>query len=139
MRTNDSAPTVSGLLMIHEPEHVAALCALVSCNQSLSRWITRSASSKKKKTGVELDPVKVQEARQLEDLDNIEQFGVCTVITLSEARQRGLKLVCAKWLDDIKTVDGDPTAVRSRLVATEINSLRGRMSTSPFFQSSVPG
>ena len=59
---------------------------------------------------VELDPAKVQQGRQ----------GVRTVITLSEVKQRGLKLVYAKKHDDTKTVDGDPTAVRSRVVATEI-------------------
>ena len=41
-------------------------------------------------------------------VDNIDRFGVRTVISLSEAKQRRFKLVYAKWLDEIKTLDGDP-------------------------------
>ena len=73
------------------------------------------------KIGVGLDPVGVQQGRHWE-LDNIELLGVRTVITLSEARQCGFKLVYAKWQDDVKIVDGDPTAVRSSLLAAEIKS-----------------
>ena len=69
-------------------------------------------------TGVDFDLAKVQHGRQRE-LHNIERFGVRTVITPSEAKQRGPQL---GWLGDTKAVDGDPTAVRWRLVATEINS-----------------
>ena len=73
------------------------------------------------KSGEPLDPLKVREGRQRE-MDNIEKFDVRKVIPLAEARQRGLKLVHAKWLDDVKPTPQDPHAVRSRLVATEVNT-----------------
>ena len=127
-RTNDS--TVSDLLMVHDPEHVTALCgaslgSLCGTTSELQQVFVTVEHQKRifgAETWVELDPrTRVQQGRQGE-LDNIERFGVRTVITLCEAKQRGLKLVCAKWLDESKTVSGDPTAVRSSLVATEINS-----------------
>ena len=61
---------------------------------------------------------------------NCERFGVRTVIVLSEARQRALKIVCVvKWLD-VLTLEGDARRCEvEALVATEINSY-GRMDVS---------
>ena len=57
-------------------------------------------------------------------MDNGERFGVRTVC--------GLKLVFPEWFDHIKTVDGDPAAVRSRSSIL----LRARMSAIYFNQTS---
>ena len=60
------------------------------------------------------------EGRQRE-VQNIIRFGVKQDIPLEVARRQGMTIVYAKWLDDPKPIEGDPDAVRSRLVATEVN------------------
>ena len=122
---NKRQRTVSGLLTIHGQStqgcRVAHLLG-ISAEAPQPVFVTvEHQSIFGAKTGIELDPTKVQQGRQRE-LDNVERFGVRTLITLSEDQQRGLELVQATWLDDIKIVDGDDTAVRSRFVATEISS-----------------
>ena len=43
-------------------------------------------------------------------------------IQLQEARVKSLEIVYGKWLDDVKGTPEDPDAVRSRLVATQVNT-----------------
>ena len=43
-------------------------------------------------------------------------------IQLQEARINSLDIVYGKWLDDVKGTPEDPDAVRSRLVATQVNT-----------------
>ena len=127
---------VGGLPSLHEPGYVSCpsdsalsyLCAGSAATEgnpeALPYTITVLQEGKTvygTKSGLPLDPAKVREGRQLE-MDNIEKFGVRSVISLAEAKQRGLKLVHAKWLDDVKPTTADPNAVRSRLVATELNT-----------------
>ena len=43
-------------------------------------------------------------------------------IQLQEARAQNLEIVHGKWLDDVRGTPEDPKAVRSRLVATQVNT-----------------
>ena len=47
---------------------------------------------------------------------------VAEPIQLQEARAQNLEIVYGKWLDDAKGTPEDPYAVRSRLVATQVNT-----------------
>ena len=47
---------------------------------------------------------------------------VAEPIQLQEARAQNLEIVYGKWLDDAKGTPEDPDAVRSRLVATQVNT-----------------
>ena len=58
----------------------------------------------------------------LGELANIEKLEVAEPIQLQEARAQSLEIVCGKWLDDAKGTPEDPDAVRSRLVATQVNT-----------------
>ena len=111
--------TVWGFPTIHEPEHVAAscgallgyLCGTTTESSELQPVFVTVKHQKRifgAKTQVGLHPVKVKQERRRE-LDQVELFGVRTFITLSEARERGLKLVCA-MRGGLMTprVDGDP-------------------------------
>ena len=73
------------------------------------------------KSGLPLDPEKVRQGRQRE-MDNVHAFGVKRDMRMHGAKRMGLKLVHTRWLDDLKATAGDPDAVRSRLVAIEINT-----------------
>ena len=68
-----------------------------------------------------LDTQKVYECR-LRELVNIEKLEVAEPIQLQEARVQSLEIVYGKWLDDVKGTPEDPDAVRSRLVATQVNT-----------------
>ena len=68
-----------------------------------------------------LDTQKVYEGR-LRELANIEKLEVAEPIQLQEARVQSLENVYGKWLDDVKGTPEDPDAVRSRLVATQVNT-----------------
>ena len=41
---------------------------------------------------------------------------------MQEARAQSLEIVYGKWLDDVKGPPEEPEAVRSRLVATQVNT-----------------
>ena len=69
----------------------------------------------------ECDTQKVYEGR-LRELANIEKLEVAEPIQLQEAREQSLEIVYGKWLDDVKGTPEDPKAVRSRLVATQVNT-----------------
>ncbi|CAK0820598.1 unnamed protein product, partial [Prorocentrum cordatum] len=73
------------------------------------------------KSGKLLNKQKVYEGRRRE-LDNMQRLEVKEPILLSEARAQGLEVVYSKWLDDEKATPEDPDAVRSRLVATQVNT-----------------
>ena len=68
-----------------------------------------------------LDTQKVYEG-QLRELANIEKLEVAEPIQLQGARAQNLEIVHGKWLDDLKGTPEDPDAVRSRLVATQVNT-----------------
>ena len=73
------------------------------------------------KSGTSLDTQKVYEGR-LRELATIEKLEVAEPIQLQEARAQSLETVYGKWLDDAKETPEDPNAVRSRLVATQVNT-----------------
>ena len=47
---------------------------------------------------------------------------VAEPVQLQEARGQNLEIVCGKWFDDVNGTPEDPDAVRSRLVATQVNT-----------------
>ena len=59
---------------------------------------------------------------RLRELAIIEKLEVAEPIQLQEARVKRLEIVHWKWLDDVKGTPEDPDAVRSRLVATQVNT-----------------
>ena len=73
------------------------------------------------KSGDLLPHEKVLAGRQKE-LDNIWKFKVKRDMTMRRAKELGLKFVRSIWLDDRKGNADDPEAVRSRLVATDVNT-----------------
>ena len=58
----------------------------------------------------------------MREVPNIEKLEVAEPIPLQEARAKSPESVCGKWLDDAKGTPEDPDAVRSRLVATQVNT-----------------
>ena len=52
----------------------------------------------------------------MRELANIEK------LELQEARAQSLEIVYGKWLDDVRGTPEDPDALRSRLVATQVNT-----------------
>ena len=73
------------------------------------------------KSGKILDKEKVKKARELE-MESLRKHKVYEPIQLDEARRQGLEIVYSKWLDDEKPTADDPEAVRSRIVATQLNT-----------------
>ena len=59
---------------------------------------------------------------RLREHANIEKQEVSEPIPLQEARAQSLEIVCGKWLDDATGTPEHPDAVRSRLVATQVNT-----------------
>ena len=86
--------------------------------QRVIDWDTKCYGAK---SGTLLDSQKVYEGR-LRELANIEKLQVAEPIQLQEARAQGLEIVHGKWLDDAKGTLENPDAVRSRLVATQVNT-----------------
>eukprot|EP00929_Paragymnodinium_shiwhaense_P111971 TRINITY_DN8021_c0_g1_i4.p1 TRINITY_DN8021_c0_g1~~TRINITY_DN8021_c0_g1_i4.p1 ORF type:complete len:1618 (+),score=271.11 TRINITY_DN8021_c0_g1_i4:701-5554(+) len=123
---------VAGLPTLHEPAVISApigACLSYLCSspggepeaRAVQVTLDHDAVFYGAKSGKRLDPEKVRAGRQRE-VDQIGEFNVKQDMLIAEARKRGLKLVYAKWLDDEKPTAEDPSAVRSRLVATEINT-----------------
>ena len=73
------------------------------------------------KSGTLLDTQKVYEG-WLRELANIEKLEVAEPVQLHGARVKSLEIVDGKWLDDVEGTPEDPDAVRSRLVATQVNT-----------------
>ena len=59
---------------------------------------------------------------RLRELANIQKLEVAEPIQLQEARAQNLKTARGKWLDDVKGTPEYPEAVRSRLIATQVNT-----------------
>ena len=101
------------------------LVALAAMPDDQGKWTQRVIDWDKKyfgaKSGDLLDKQKVYEGR-LRELANIEKLEVAEPIQLQEARAQNLETVYGKWLDDVKGTPEDPEAVRSRLVATQVNT-----------------
>jgi hypothetical protein len=73
------------------------------------------------KSGKLLDRDKVYDGRKLE-IENMQRLEVYETIDLAEAKRAKMDIVYTKWLDSEKPTAADPGAVRSRLVATQINN-----------------
>ena len=73
------------------------------------------------KSGTLLETQKIYEG-PLRELANIEKLEVAEPIPLQEARAQNLEIVYGKWLGDAKGTPEDPDAVRSRWVATQVNT-----------------
>ena len=91
----------------------------------LAQWTQRIIDWDKKhygaKSGTLFDTQKVHEGR-LRELANIEKLEVAEPIQLQEAGAQSLEIVCGKCLDDAKGTTEESDAVRSRLVATQVNT-----------------
>ena len=91
------------------------------------------------KSGTLLDTQKVYEGR-LRELANTDKLEVAEAIQLQKARAQSLEIVSGKWLDDAKETPEDLDAVRSRLVATQVNTYFREdvtQATSPIKASSI--
>ena len=101
------------------------LVVMAAMPDDQGKWTRRVIDWDKKycgaKSGTLLDTQKVYEGR-LRELSNIEKLEVAEPIQLQEARVQSLETVYGKWLDDVKGTPEDPDAVRSRLVATQVNT-----------------
>ena len=120
----------AGLPTLHESDvdvdvDACKTIVLAAMPDDREQWTRRVVDWDKKycgaKSGNLLDTQKVYEGR-LRELASIEKLEVAEQIPLQEARARNLEIVCGKWLDDAKGTMEDPAAVRSRLVATQVNT-----------------
>ena len=75
------------------------------------------------RTGLALDPEKVRQGRKRE-LNLMDDFEVKQDISRDEARRLNLKLVRSRWVETLKPTEDDPSLVRSRLVAQELNTYK---------------
>ncbi len=73
------------------------------------------------KSGKQLDPENMQQARELE-IESMKRLGVFEPIALDEARRNKMEMVHTKWLDDEKPTASDPERIRSRQVAAQVNT-----------------
>ena len=121
---------MAGMPILHETDvdvNVDAhkMVVLAAMPDDQGQWTQRVIDWDKKyygaKSGTLLDTQKVYEGR-LRELANIEKLEVAEPIQLQEARAQSLEIVYGKWLDDAKGTPEDPDAVRSRLVATQVNT-----------------
>ena len=121
---------MAGMPILHETDvdvNVDAhkMVVLAAMPNDQGQWTQRVIDLDKKyygaKSGTFLDSQKVYEGR-LRELANIEKLEVAEPVQLQEARAQSLEIVYGKWLDDAKGTPEDPDAVRSRLVATQVNT-----------------
>ena len=121
---------MAGMPILHETDvdvnmDAHKLVVLAAMSDDQGQWTQRVIDWDKKyygtKSGNLLDTQKVYEGR-LRDLANIEKLEVAEPIQLQEGRAQNLEIVHGKWLDDVKGTREDPEAVRSRLVATQVNT-----------------
>ena len=121
---------MAGMPILHETDvdvnmDAHRLVVLAAMPDDQGKWTQRVIDWDKKyygaKSGTLLDTQKVYEGR-LRELANIEKLEVAEPIQLQEARVKSLEIVYGKWLDDVKGTPEDPDAVRSRLVATQVNT-----------------
>ena len=121
---------MAGMPTLHETDvdvNVDAhrMVVLAAMPDDQEQWTLRVIDWDRKyhgaQSGTLLDTQKVCEGR-LRELANIEKLEVAEPIPLQEARAQNLEIVYGKWLDDAKGTPEDPAAVRSRLVATQVNT-----------------
>ena len=121
---------IAGMPILHETDveiNVGAhkMVVLAAMPDDQGQWTQRVIDWDKKyygaKSGTLLETQKVCEGR-LRELANIEKLEVAEPIQLQEARAQSLEIVYGKWLDDARGTPEDPDAVRSRLVATQVNT-----------------
>ena len=121
---------MAGMPILHETDvdvNVDAhkLVVLAAMPDDQGQWTQRVIDWDKKyygaKSGTLLNTQKVYEGR-LRELANIGKLEVAEPIQLQEARAQSLEIVYGKWLDDAKGTPEDLDAVRSRLVATQVNT-----------------
>ena len=117
---------MAGMPILHETDvdvnvdahKMVVLAAMPDDQEQWAQWVIdwekKHYGAKSRKV---LDTQKVYEGR-LRELANIENLEVAEPIKLQEARAQNLEIVYGKCLDDVK---GTP-AVRSRLVATQVNT-----------------
>ena len=101
------------------------MVVLAAMPDDRGQWTQRVIDWDKKyygaKRGTLLNTQKVYKGR-LRELTNIEKLEVAEPIQLQDARTQNLETVYGKWLDDATGTPEDPDAVRSRLVATQVNT-----------------
>ena len=89
------------------------------------QWTQRVIDWDKKyygaKSGTLLDTQRMYEGR-LRGLAKIEKLEMAEPIQLQEARAHSLEMIYGTWLDDANGTPEDLDAVRSRLVATQVNT-----------------
>ena len=121
---------MEGMPIMHETDvdvnvDVHMMVVLAAMPDDRGQWTQRVIDWDKKyygaKSGTLLYTQKVHEGR-LRELANIEQLEAAEPIQLQEARAQNLEIVDGKWLDDAKGTPEDPDAVRSRMVATQVNT-----------------
>ena len=113
---------MAGMPILHETDvdvnmDANKLVVLAAMPDDQGKWTQRVIYWDKKyygaKSGTLFDTEKVYENLRM---------GVAELIQLQEARIKSLEIVYGKWLDDVKGTPEDPDAVRSRLVATHVNT-----------------
>ena len=121
---------MAGMPIMHETDvdvnvDVHMMVVLAAIPDGRGQWTQRVIDWDKKyygaKSGTLLYTQKVHEGR-LRELANIEKLEAAEPIQLQEARAQNLEIVDGKWLDDAKGTPEDPDAIRSRLVATQVNT-----------------
>ena len=115
-----------GMPILHETDvdvnvdpHKLVVLAAVSYDQG--QWTQRVIDWDDKYFGAKSGTTESVRGR-LRELPNIEKPEVAEPIQSQEARAQSLETVYGKWLDDAKGTPEDPDAVRSRLVATQVNT-----------------
>ena len=117
--------------ILHETDDVDVnvdahkLVVLAAIPDDQGQWTQRVIDWDKKyygaKSGTLLNTQKVYEGR-LRELANFENLEVAESIQLQESRAQSVEIVYGKWFNDAKGTLEDPDAVRSRLVATQVNT-----------------
>ena len=114
--TNDMLGAMAG--QAYEGEYLCSALPEENFEQRLMDWEKDYYGAK---SGKVLDKDKVHEATELE-IENMQRLEVYETIDLAEAKSAKMEIFYTKWLDGEKPTAADPAAVRSRLVATQINN-----------------
>ena len=114
--TNDMLGAMAG--QAYEGEYLCSALPEENFEQRLMDWEKDYYGAK---SGKVLDKDKVHEATELE-IENMQRLEVYETIDLAEAKRAKMEIVYTKWLDGEKPTAADPAAVRSRLLATQINN-----------------
>ena len=118
---------MAGMPILHETDvdvdvDAHEMVVLAAMPDGQGEWTQRFIDWDKKyygaKSGTLFDTQKVYDSRLSLRLLRSWRWRV----PLQQARAQSLEIVCGKWLDDAKGTPEDPDAVRSRLVATQVNT-----------------